>query len=267
MESKIRFTKNELKCLEHLRIVYDRFNQSFSEYFYDNYIPIGLAVIHFVHIENRYVNTDPEYHCYVNKRYLEIAKFLAQKLEHNPEYVKLPNGGEYNNGVISQILSELLNGKDDNYYGILVSHIAYDNIIDCINATPYLSSEDRAIAIINEIQSLVKSKLLKSVFTRNNNILYYSVKNLTVKKEEFHELVKRVFLDLKFDKSKVTANDVWGSLKTHVRNSSEILDGLEIKYDRTHDAFNWESINGFKRKNSKSSFHSVFSKVKNKINN
>ena len=271
MDNKIKFTKHQLKFLKDLRLVYDSFNQAFSENFYDEYVPIGIFIVHYVTFENYYKQDHCDYNALANLRHLEIAGELSKRIKESPNLIFHLNNSAYKDTTVRNQLIKLEKEQDDNFFGILVSKISYENLIKFITDTPHLSSKDKAIEVIEEIRDLVKSQLLNTFFTTPNKILYHSVKNKIQhnKQFQFHEVIANI-RDLLMEggtkKKKPTAQEVWNKIVKlfNEDKNDPFLKGLMTKYNRDDNIITWISNNYATETIKRTSFDTIYSNINKK---
>lgn len=184
------FEENDIKCLKHLKIVFDAFNGNYVSGKYGVYIPVGLLAIHTVTLCNKYSIESFEgeeelYFNYVNAEYIKMSAMIGYLIMNSKitlidqRYdIPLPNQD------LRTIVSGLLAGERNDYLTILSRHIALDEYIQNMKLLDGVSVEDpRILAAIDLFMDSKNNDAPLRKRLKSNFVLYDSVSQFSVKTE------------------------------------------------------------------------------------
>ncbi|WP_395375492.1 hypothetical protein [Marinicella sp. W31] len=174
-----------MRLLKHLRIVFDNTNDVFIAGKYDQYMPVGLLVVHTVTLchrynENRFDENDQRlHHALLNAEYLNMAKVFF----HLIRYEKLTLIDQRKQTPIShKDIKKVINGyfrnERDDYLSLFLRHVAFDEYIQTFKNTRGISSRDpKIIAAMHIKADIMDQRRLLKTELNHNQILYNSIKD------------------------------------------------------------------------------------------
>ena len=181
----IHFTQADLKLLKHLRIVFDNTNEVFIAGKYDQYMPVGLLVVHTVTLchrynQNRFEEKDQAlYHQLLNAEYLKMARVLFYLIRH--EKLTLLNQRDetpVRHKELKKVVAGFINHERDDYLNVFARLIAFDEYIETFKNTRGVSTRDpKIIAAIHIQADIMDQRRLLKTDLNANHILYNPVRH------------------------------------------------------------------------------------------
>ncbi|VAW38373.1 hypothetical protein MNBD_GAMMA01-737 [hydrothermal vent metagenome] len=236
-ETKIEFTDEEFQYLEHLKFVYDATNKIFITRGFADYIPIGLIIVYMsLSTLDRKYHKDP---LVFNAKCISIGKLLYQLINTykmdllDTSYNPIPSK------TLDNHIKNIMNNKTDNYVGLLMPFVSFENLHNTLLEVRSISSNDNRIKAVIGLWNGIKDKGFSfDKEYKTNDTLYSSIEHLRIVKEpkqltlpEQRQLVlKQYFKDnsLSLPVLVDTNNDVVKSMDDLWRNLSKIEPNLFI---------------------------------------
>ncbi|MCX7553643.1 hypothetical protein OS175_07110 [Marinicella sp. S1101] len=173
---------------------------------YWDYIPFGLAMIHLTTAETAHLKDSEDYHIKFHERLFENTYQFVPAIMSEELVMFTPERLPYDEGFMKDFLKAIEDGKEDNYFGVLVSFVAYEGLRNTLINKGF-SVTDHKVQSIGHIFSVMNDPNSK-VFPEHatNDVLYNTIKGFPIKEED-------------------------KKLNTHERREMALLEFLKKQYD------------------------------------
>ncbi len=177
-------TQQQLDIIKAFREVFDIMNKGFIEKQYWDYIPFGLAMIHITTAETEHQKQDADYPIKYHKRLFENTFQFIPAIKNDDlvmfTYEKLP----YDAGYMGKLINAMVDGKEDNYFGVICSFVSYDGLRNVLLNKGF-SPTDHKVQSIGQIFSVMNDQN-STVFPEHavNDVLYHTIKDIPIKEDD-----------------------------------------------------------------------------------
>ena len=177
-------TQQQLDIIKAFRQVFDIMNEGFMNKQYWDYIPFGLAMIHLTTAETEHQKQDEDYPIKYHKRLFENTYQFISAIKNEELVLFTPEKMPYEKGFMDKLITTIEDGKENNYFGVLCSYVAYDGLKNVLLNKGF-SPMDHKVQSIGQIFTVMNDPN-STVFPEHatNDLLYHTIKEFPVKEED-----------------------------------------------------------------------------------